>query len=73
MTLNNLILRLQSWNSDNFGVPLHCHCSQVHSDPKEVASDRIPSMGQIELWFGLVWSKALTIVDFLMPNQFLYI
>ena len=30
-TLNNLMVSLQLWW---FGVPLHCHCSQVHSDPE---------------------------------------
>ena len=32
MTLNYLMLRLQSWSSGKCGVPLHCHYSQVHSD-----------------------------------------
>ena len=32
MTLNNLMVRFQwCWNFGKCGVPLHCHCSQVHS------------------------------------------
>ena len=26
--------KLQSWNFGECGVPLHCHYSKVHSDPK---------------------------------------
>ena len=32
MTLNHLIVKLQSWSFGECGVPLHCHYSQVHSD-----------------------------------------
>ena len=32
MTLNNLMIRLQSWSVGECRVPLHCHCSQGHSD-----------------------------------------
>ena len=32
MTLNNLMVRFQySWSFGECRVPLHCHCSQVHS------------------------------------------
>ena len=31
-TLNNLMVRLQSWSFRECGVPLHCHYSQVLSD-----------------------------------------
>ena len=32
MTLNNLMVRFQQcWSFGECGVPLHCHCSQVHS------------------------------------------
>ena len=34
MTLNHLMLRFQSWNFEECGVPLHCHYSQVHADPE---------------------------------------
>ena len=34
MTLNNLMVKLQSRRFGEEGVPLHCHCSQVHSDPE---------------------------------------
>ena len=35
MTLNNLMVRLQQcWSFGECGVPLHCHCSQVHSGPE---------------------------------------
>ena len=30
--LHNLMVRLHSWSFRECGVPLHCHCSQVHSD-----------------------------------------
>ena len=34
MTLNNLMVRFQwYWSFGECGVPLHCHCSQVHSGP----------------------------------------
>ena len=34
MTLNNLIVRFQQcWSFGECGVPLYCHCSQVHSGP----------------------------------------
>ena len=33
MTPNYLLLRIHSWNFGKCGVPLHCHYSQVHSDP----------------------------------------
>ena len=42
MTLNHLMVRLQPWRFRECGVPLHYHCSQVHSDLMVV------SMGQIE-------------------------
>ena len=32
MTLNYLLMKLQSWSFGRCGVPLHCHYSQVHSD-----------------------------------------
>ena len=28
----HLVVRLQSWSSRGFKVPLHCHYSQVHSN-----------------------------------------
>ena len=35
MTLNNLMVRFQQcWSLGECRVPLHCHCSQVHSDPE---------------------------------------
>ena len=34
MTLNYLIMKLQSWNFGKCGVPVCCHYSQVHSDPE---------------------------------------
>ena len=35
MTLNNLMVRFQQcWSFGKCGVPLHCHCSQVHSGPE---------------------------------------
>ena len=35
MTLNNLMVRFQQCSSfGECGVPLHCHCSQVHSGPE---------------------------------------
>ena len=35
MTLNNLMVRFQQcWSFGECGVPLHCHCSQVHSSPE---------------------------------------
>ena len=35
MTLNNLMVRFQQcWSFGEYGVPLHCHHSQVHSDPE---------------------------------------
>ena len=33
-TLNNVMVRLQPWRFRKCGVPLHCHCSQIHSDPE---------------------------------------
>ena len=30
----HLVARFQLWNSGECGVPLHCHYSQVHSDPE---------------------------------------
>ena len=33
MTQNHLIVKLHSWSFGECGVPLHCHCTQVHSDP----------------------------------------
>ena len=35
MTLNYLIVRLQSWSFGGCGVSLHCYYSQVHSDPEQ--------------------------------------
>ena len=32
MTLNHLVLRLQPWSFREYGVPIHCHCSQVLSN-----------------------------------------
>ena len=35
MTLNNLRLRFQKcWDFGECRIPLHCHCSQVHSGPE---------------------------------------
>ena len=34
MTLNNLMVRLQSLSLGECRVPLHCHHCQVHSDPE---------------------------------------
>ena len=35
MTLNDLMVRFQQcWIFGECGVPLHCHCSQVHSGPE---------------------------------------
>ena len=35
MTLNNPMVRLQKWwGFRECGVPLHCHCSQIHSGQK---------------------------------------
>ena len=31
MTLNYLMMRFQPWSFGECGVPLHCHCSQIHS------------------------------------------
>ena len=46
MTLNNLIVRFQQrWSFGECGVPLHCHCSQVHSGPGVVAPDKGPIYG----------------------------
>ena len=45
MTLNNLIVRLQSWSFRECWVHFHCHCFQAHSGP-----DRIISVHQIELF-----------------------
>ena len=30
----HMMVRLQSWSLWEFGVPLHCTYSQVHSDPE---------------------------------------
>ena len=30
----HLVARYQLWSSGECGVPLHCHYSQVHSDPE---------------------------------------
>ena len=32
MTLNYLMVRLQSWSFGGCRIHFHCHCSQVHSD-----------------------------------------
>ena len=46
MILNNLMVRFQwCWIFGKCRVPLYCHCSQVHSGPGVVASDRALSMG----------------------------
>ena len=50
MTLNPLMVWLQPWSFGECGVPLCCHCSQVHSD-WVVAPDRVLSMGQTELFY----------------------
>ena len=34
MTLNNLMVRVQSWSFGWCGLPLHCSFSQFHSDPE---------------------------------------
>ena len=34
MTLNNLMSSLQLWRFGKYGISLHCHCSQGHSDPE---------------------------------------
>ena len=35
MTLNNLMVRSQwCWGFGECGLPLHCHCSKVHSGPE---------------------------------------
>ena len=55
MTLNNLMVRFQwCWSFGEYGVPLHCHSSQVHIWPWVVAPDRALSMSQIELNFVLM-------------------
>ena len=48
MLFNNLMARLQAWRFGEYGVPLHCHCSQVPLCPGVEAPDRVLSMGQIE-------------------------
>ena len=59
---------LELWGG---GVPLHCHCSQVHW-PGVVALDRVLSMGQIELncvlmlnW--ITWNRiVLTVLNWIV-------
>ena len=34
LILKNLMVKLQLWSFGECGVPIHCHCSQVHSDPE---------------------------------------
>ena len=34
MTSRNQMVKLQSWNFEEYWEPLHCHLSQVHSDPQ---------------------------------------
>ena len=34
MTINHRMARLQPGRFGEWRVPLHCHCSQVHSDPE---------------------------------------
>ena len=34
MTQNHLMVRLQSLIFEKHGANLHCHCSQLHSDPE---------------------------------------
>ena len=58
MTLNSLMVRLQSRSSEECGLPLHCHYSEVHSGG--VAPDRVLSMGQIELFDHLTVCKQMT-------------
>ena len=56
MTLNHLMTSFQPWKFGEYGVPLHCHCSQVHSHLKWVLS-----IGQIELfnYFNCVQTNEL--------------
>ena len=49
MTLNNPMVRLQSWSSGECEVHLHYHFSQVVSDP-EWLHLIVLSIGQIELF-----------------------
>ena len=50
MILNNPMMRFQQcWSFEEYEVPLHCHCSQVHSGSGVAVPDRVLSMGWIEL------------------------
>ena len=57
MALHHLMIRLKSQSFLECGVPLHCHYSLVHSDFEGAASDRVLSIGQIELFDILNWGQ----------------
>ena len=59
MTLDHLIMRLQSWNFGEYGV---CHYSQVHSDPE------VSIKGFIELFIYYTWNY-LTVCKQIMLNR----
>ena len=48
-----LMVTFKSWSFGEYGVHLHCHYSQVHSDRLRVPL-RVPSIGQIELFIHLL-------------------
>ena len=61
MTLNNLMVWLQSVSFRDCEVLFHCHYSQVHS--YSVASNRVLSIGKIEQFDFLIVHKHITFVE----------
>ena len=63
-----LLVKLQFWSFVEWGVLLHCHYSQVHSDPGVVVPVRVLSMSQIELFNHLFYLKPFNCVQTVNSN-----
>ena len=59
----NAELHLEMWpqfqSSGKNGVPLHCHYSQVHSEPGVLVSVSVSSISQIDLFEGYLTFKEI--------------
>ena len=53
----HLMVIILFWQSEMYGVSLHCHNTQFHSDPRVVIPGKVPSMGQMDLfknpWYSI--------------------
>ena len=60
MTLNHLIVNLQSWSHGECVLPFHCHNSHVHLDQQILVSVRVSYKDQRERFNHLTACKQIT-------------